>query len=143
MRFGLGSLKILWPGSYTLHFFDETGFEESRHLPKSRLFPKIVPHPYRGGRIMGSVAKKQRLVGSREQIKCATLEVAIATAVRRSDPRCGRFIGVFIERRNPKSGDEPNWIVRGSSLEKQSGITATMLCPLSLSDSSESLKISD
>jgi hypothetical protein len=67
---------------------------------------------------MVSLARKQRSVGSREQIKCATLEIAIATAVRSSDPRCGRFIGVFIERRYPKSRDDTNWIVKGIKFGK-------------------------
>jgi hypothetical protein len=62
------------------------------------------------------------LVGSREQIKCATLEVAVATAVRRSDPRCGRFIGVFLERRNPKSGDEPKGLLEDSVWKSRAGL---------------------
>ena len=67
---------------------------------------------------MVSLARKRRSVSSREQIKCATLEVAIATAVQRSDPRCGPFIGVFIERRTPKSRDDANWAVRGIKFGK-------------------------
>jgi hypothetical protein len=67
---------------------------------------------------MISLARKRRSVSAREQIKCETLEVAIATAVKRSDPRCEPFIGVFIERRAPKSRDETNWAVRGIKFGK-------------------------
>jgi hypothetical protein len=67
---------------------------------------------------MISLARKPRSVRSREQIKCETLEVAIATAVKRSDPRCESFIGVFIERRAPTSGDDTNWAVRGIKFGK-------------------------
>jgi hypothetical protein len=34
-------------------------------------------------------------------------------AVKRADPRCEDFIGVFIEHRTPKSRDDTNWAVRG------------------------------
>jgi hypothetical protein len=67
---------------------------------------------------MISLARKRRSVSSREQIKCETLEVAIVTAVKRSDPRCEPFIGVFIERRTPKSRDDTNWAVRGIKFGK-------------------------
>jgi hypothetical protein len=67
---------------------------------------------------MISLASKRRSGGFREQIECETLEVAIATAVRRSDPRCEPFIGVFIERRAPKSRDEANWAVKGIKFGK-------------------------
>jgi hypothetical protein len=67
---------------------------------------------------MISLARKPRSGSSREQIKCETLEVAIATAVKRSDPRCEPFIGVVIERRTPKSRDEANWAVRGIKFGK-------------------------
>jgi hypothetical protein len=62
---------------------------------------------------MISLARMRRSVSSRDRIKCATLEVAIATAVKRSDPRCEPFVGVVVERRTPKSRDDTNWAVRG------------------------------
>jgi hypothetical protein len=68
--------------------------------------------------MMISLASKRRSGSSREQIKCQTLEVAIATAVKRSDPRCEPFIGVVIERRTPKSRDDTNWAVRGIKFGK-------------------------
>ena len=67
---------------------------------------------------MTSLARKRRLVSPREQIKCVTLEVAIATAVKSSDRSCEAFIGVIIERRAPKSSDEANWALRGVKFGK-------------------------
>jgi hypothetical protein len=67
---------------------------------------------------MISLARKRRSISSREQIKCETLELAIATAVKRSDPRCEPFVGVFIERHTPKSRDDTNWAVRGIKFGK-------------------------
>jgi hypothetical protein len=67
---------------------------------------------------MISLSRKRALSDSREQIKCETLEVAIATAVKSSDPRCEPFIGVFIERRTPKSRDDANWAVKGIKFGK-------------------------
>jgi hypothetical protein len=64
------------------------------------------------------LSRKRRSVSSREQIKCETLEAAIATAVKSSDPRCEPFIGVFIERRTPNSRDDANWAVRGVKFGK-------------------------
>ena len=75
---------------------------------------------------MVSLARKRRSVSSREQIKCATLEVAIATAVQRSDPRCGPFIGVFIERRTPKSRDDANWAVKGVKFGERQNCNAAL-----------------
>jgi hypothetical protein len=67
---------------------------------------------------MISLSRKRPLPDSRGQIKCETLEVAIATAVKRSDPSCEPFIGVFVERRAPKSRGEANWAVRGVKFGK-------------------------
>ena len=66
---------------------------------------------------MISFARKKRK-STREQIKCETLEVAIATAVKGSDPRCEPFIGVLIERLTPKSRDDTNWAVKGIKFGK-------------------------
>jgi hypothetical protein len=59
-----------------------------------------------------------RTSGSREQIRCITLEGAIAIAVKRSDPRCEPFIGVIVERSAPKSSDDANWDVIGVKFGK-------------------------
>jgi hypothetical protein len=62
---------------------------------------------------MLSLARRRRSVNARDRIKCETLEVAIATAVKKSDPRCEPFVGVVVERREPRSRDDTNWAVRG------------------------------
>jgi hypothetical protein len=67
---------------------------------------------------MISLARKRRSGGAREQIKSAVLEVAIATAVKRSGPSCEPFIGVFVERSAPQSRDDANWAVRGVKFGK-------------------------
>jgi hypothetical protein len=58
------------------------------------------------------------LINSRVQIKSVALEVAIATAVKRSNPSCQGFIGVFVERSAPKSRDEANWAIKGIKFGK-------------------------
>jgi hypothetical protein len=65
---------------------------------------------------MLSLARKRR--SAREQIKCETLEVAIATAVKSFDPRCEPFVGVFVKRSTPKSDYDTNWAVRGVKFGK-------------------------
>jgi hypothetical protein len=46
------------------------------------------------------------------------LEVAIATAVKRSDPSCEPFVGVIVQRSTPRSIDDANWDVRGVKFGK-------------------------
>lgn len=55
---------------------------------------------------------------TREAIKRATLEAAITAAVKRSNPSCEPFVGVFIERISPNSSDEANWAVKGIKFGK-------------------------
>jgi hypothetical protein len=50
---------------------------------------------------------------ARDRIKSAALEVAISTAVKKSDPSCNGFVGVFVARSTPKSKDDSNWVVQG------------------------------
>jgi hypothetical protein len=50
---------------------------------------------------------------SRNLISRTELESAITTAIRKSDPKCESFIGVFVRRIRPKSRKEPNWSIRG------------------------------
>ena len=59
-------------------------------------------------RIFGS---SERVV--REPIRRETLEAAITTAVKRSDPCCEPFIGVTVECISPNSSFEANWAVKG------------------------------
>jgi hypothetical protein len=50
---------------------------------------------------------------SRDRIKSAALEAAISTAVKKSDPSCEGFVGVFLRRSLPRSDEDTNWDVRG------------------------------
>jgi hypothetical protein len=84
---------------------------------------------------MGYFAVK-RASRSRERIKCASLEVAIATAVKRSDPSCEPFVGVIVERSTPISIDDANWGVRGVRFGK----AARENCNVALSVIVERLK---
>jgi hypothetical protein len=50
---------------------------------------------------------------SRDRIKSAILEAAISTAVKKSDPSCAGFVGVFVRHCSPRSAYDTNWDVRG------------------------------
>jgi hypothetical protein len=49
----------------------------------------------------------------RKRVSRETLELAITAAVKNSDPQCQPFVGVLIEHRAPKSGEDTNWAIRG------------------------------
>jgi hypothetical protein len=46
------------------------------------------------------------------------LELAIATAVRNSDPQCEAFVAVWIERHMQKSRADANWAIKGIQFGK-------------------------
>lgn len=73
---------------------------------------------------------------SRARVQCASLEVAIATAVKRSDPSCEFFGGVIVELSIPRSIDDTNWDVRGVRFGK----AARQNCNAALSVIVERLK---
>jgi hypothetical protein len=50
---------------------------------------------------------------AREAIKRAALEAAITAAVKKSDPSCEPFVGIFVERVARSSSNEANWAVKG------------------------------
>jgi hypothetical protein len=52
-------------------------------------------------------------VTHREAISRASLEDAIANAVRKADPICEAFGGVFVERLRPQSRQDANWDIMG------------------------------
>jgi hypothetical protein len=41
------------------------------------------------------------------------LELAIAAAVKNTDPQCEPFVGVLIEHHAPKSREDANWAIKG------------------------------
>ena len=56
---------------------------------------------------------KAQLNGKRTVITRAALELAIAEAVRSSNPECTALVGVIVERVAPKSPGGANWAVKG------------------------------
>ena len=50
---------------------------------------------------------------NRSPITLKNLELAIAKAVRETDTECEALIGVFVERVDPKSHGDVNWVVKG------------------------------
>jgi CspA family cold shock protein len=60
-----------------------------------------------------SPKKAEQLARKRRSITRAALELAIAEAVRQSDPQCEALITVIIERVVPKSPGGANWAVKG------------------------------
>jgi hypothetical protein len=56
---------------------------------------------------------EERAVTHREEISLASLENAITSAVRKTDPICEAFGGVFVERLKPQSRQDANWDIMG------------------------------
>jgi hypothetical protein len=56
---------------------------------------------------------KKRRASGRKRVQRETLELAITTAVKNSDPQCEPFVGVLIEHHVPKSREDTNWAIKG------------------------------
>jgi hypothetical protein len=56
---------------------------------------------------------KKRRASDRKRVPRETLELAIAAAVKNSDPQCEPFVGVLIEHHAPKSSEDTNWAIKG------------------------------
>jgi hypothetical protein len=54
-----------------------------------------------------------QLARNRTSITRAALELAIAEAVRESDPGCKALVGVIVERVAPVSSGGANWAIKG------------------------------
>lgn len=50
---------------------------------------------------------------SRDRINSIALETAISIAVKKSDPSCEGFIGVFVAKTERQTIDDSNWVIRG------------------------------
>ena len=46
------------------------------------------------------------------------LEITFAEAVRKTAPGCNDFIGVIVDRKEPKMRFDPNWEIRGVKFGK-------------------------
>jgi hypothetical protein len=49
----------------------------------------------------------------RKRVPRKILELAIAAAVKNTDPQCEPFVGVLIEHHAPKSREDANWAIKG------------------------------
>ena len=59
------------------------------------------------------MTKGKPLPAKRTAIARATLELALAEAVRDSDPECKEFIGIIVERIEPTVSGGSNWVLKG------------------------------
>jgi hypothetical protein len=55
---------------------------------------------------------------NRTSIGREVLELAIAAAVKQSDPQCEAFVGILVEHTVPKSHSDSNWVVKGIQFGK-------------------------
>jgi hypothetical protein len=56
---------------------------------------------------------KNRSVDDRNLVSPEAIQAAITAAVKKADPSCEPFVGVLVQRMNPKSRVEANWAIRG------------------------------
>jgi len=64
-------------------------------------------------------------VPHREAISRASLEDAIAKAVKNANPICEAFGGVFVERLKPQSRQDGNWDIMGIKFGRADRAAAT------------------
>jgi hypothetical protein len=57
--------------------------------------------------------RKKRKPSGRTRVLRTTIEQAITAAVKKSDPICENFIGVWIEPAVQKTGEDANWRLKG------------------------------
>jgi hypothetical protein len=62
---------------------------------------------------MNFMTKVKPVAVKRTSIARATLELALAEAVRDSDPECKGLIGIIVERVVPTISGGPNWVLKG------------------------------
>jgi hypothetical protein len=67
---------------------------------------------------------EDRKIGNRQEISVASLQDTIAEAVRKADPDCEAFVGVFVERMRPKSRLDANWDIKGVKFGRSDRATA-------------------
>ncbi len=60
-----------------------------------------------------SKSELQQLKAKRTSVSRAALELAIAEAVRASDPQCDGLVEIFVEQIFPTSPDDSNWAIKG------------------------------
>jgi hypothetical protein len=60
-----------------------------------------------------SLSSRAETHGDQHLIGAQTLQTAIAEAVKRGVPECRDFVGVIVQRTNPQSRFDHNWILKG------------------------------
>jgi len=68
---------------------------------------------------------EDRQIGNRQEISLASLQETIAEAVKKADPGCEAFVGVFVERMRPKSRLDANWDIKGVKFGRADRATAS------------------
>jgi hypothetical protein len=82
--------------------------------------------------IMSLFMVEDRSVDDRNPISREAMQSAITVAVKKADPDCRSFVGVIVQRTNPKSCLETNWAIRGvkfgrANRSKASGAVNTIV----------------
>ncbi|MGH6701971.1 MAG: hypothetical protein ACREC2_00825 [Bradyrhizobium sp.] len=57
--------------------------------------------------------RKKRKPSGRTRVLRTTIEQAITAAVKKSDPLCENFVGVWIEPSVQSTGEDTNWRIKG------------------------------
>ena len=65
-----------------------------------------------------SLFTTDRPADNRNAITREAMQAAITLAVKKADPDCKPFVGVIVQRTNPKSSLETNWTIRGIKFGK-------------------------
>ena len=81
-------------------------------------------------------AAEQRRPAPRQTVTRDALQFVIAEAIRTTGSQCDAFVGVWLEKRTPKSRDDANWKVKGIKYGKSDRAA----CDAALSDIVERLQ---
>jgi cold shock CspA family protein len=79
----------------------------------------------------------------RKQIGRAALELKLTEAVRSKDPECGRFVGVIVQRVEPKSPDGVNWSVKGVKYGKTDRTRGGVVLSACVDEAQREFELSD
>ena len=116
---GLASLRKGQRISFEI--FDNQGKSAAKNLRPERSikelsrdeFVSIQNGPAQEVRYPMNPRKIEQIARKRTFVTRSALEVALAEAVRTSDPECNALVGIVVERVAPASPGGANWIVKG------------------------------
>lgn len=92
---------------------NEEIFDTLFELITSPAPPPRVSRPLTEQKQPASLSSKAETHDDQHLIGARTLETAIAEAVKRGVPECRDFVGVIVQRTNPQSRFDHNWVLRG------------------------------